>query len=332
MESEINEVFDKFFQYIDQGYLSSKKELKSVDVGTIISYFTLDAVTKIAFGEAFNFLGEHRDLFNFQRMSRRTLPLIMLIGAVPFQLYKVLLPIIGPKLTDSTGVVPAIAIAKEIVKGHFNFETKDRSDMLDSWIRHGFSDRRRMQGEVLFQTIAGSDTTAGAIRAFMLHIITNSRVLRKLREEIDAAAREGRISQPISTAEAQQLPYVQAVIREGLRIYPPVSSMFMKRVPDGGEVIDGKFVPEGTGIGHNTWPLQRDTLVFGADSEMFRPERWIEAGSEKRQDMKRVVELVFGYGRWVCMGKIVALLELEKFAVEVRIFAAAAIVLFSDSL
>lgn len=68
-------------------------------------------------------------------------------------------------------------------------------------------------------------------------------------KEIDEGIADGRISSPITDAEAKQLPYLQAIIKEGLRILPPVSGLMDKEVPPEGDTIDGYFVPGGTKIG-----------------------------------------------------------------------------------
>ena len=58
--------------------------------------------------------------------------------------------------------------------------------------------------------------------------------------------------------------------------------------------------------------------VFGADADMFRPERWLEAEPDQLKEMESVVDLVFGSGRWQCMGKQIVWTELRKVFVEVR--------------
>lgn len=57
--------------------------------------------------------------------------------------------------------------------------------------------------------------------------------------------------------------------------------------------------------------------IFGVDSDTFRPERWLEADVESRREMEKTVDLVFGYGRWSCMGRNVAFLEMDKVYFEV---------------
>ena len=77
-----------------------------------------------------------------------------------------------------------------------------------AFVRHGLT-QAECETEALFQILAGSDTTATAIRATMLHIITTPRVYQALKKEISKGIRYGRISNPITYDEARKLPYLQ---------------------------------------------------------------------------------------------------------------------------
>jgi cytochrome P450 len=156
------------------------------------------------------------------------------------------------------------------------------------------------------------------MRSTLLHIITNPKVYATLQSEIDEAVRTNRISNPISDSEARELPYLTACIREGLRIWPPVPSTFSKTVPPDGDTLAGTFVPGGTNIGISMLGVQRNKSVFGKDVDMFRPERWLEASGEQLQRMEKTNDLVFGSGRYQCLGKNIAMIELRKVFVEVR--------------
>jgi cytochrome P450 len=162
-------------------------------------------------------------------------------------------------------------------------------------------------------SMAGSDTTATAIRATMLYLLMNPRVVAKLRVEIDAS----NVSSPITNAEAQNMPYLQAIIKEGLRIFPPVVGLMSKEVPPGGDTIDGQFIPEGTKIGYGMYGIFHDKALWGKDPSVFRPERWLEKDPETLKEMDSTLELIFGYGKYKCLGSNVALMELNKVFVEV---------------
>ena len=85
-----------------------------------------------------------------------------------------------------------------------------------------------------------------------------------------------------------------------------------------GETIKGQFISGGIGIGVSFWGIQRNP-VFGEDVDTFRPERWVEADAEKRKAMEKVHDLVFGHGRYLCLGKSMANMEIRQTIVEVRL-------------
>jgi cytochrome P450 len=164
-------------------------------------------------------------------------------------------------------------------------------------------------------SVAGSDTTAGGIRATLLYIITNPRVYQSLVTEILNA----QLSSPVRDSEAKQLPYLQAVIREGLRMHPPVAALMSKVVPAGGDNFDGRFVPAGTKISYSAWGVYRNKKVWGEDANTFRPERWLHGSPEKIKELKEIWEFIFGGGRYKCLGQNVALMEINKVIVEVSL-------------
>lgn len=98
---------------------------------------------------------------------------------------------------------------------------------------------------------------------------------------------------------------------------PPFTGLMMKEVPPQGDTLHGTFIPGGTQIAHNTWGVLRQESIFGRDADLFRPERWLEADAAKRSLMEKTTDLAFGYGRWACLGRPVAFIEMNKIYVEV---------------
>jgi cytochrome P450 len=102
-------------------------------------------------------------------------------------------------------------------------------------------------------------------------------------------------------------------------MHPPIPALLPKKVPPEGDTIHGVFVPGGTGIGYCAFGIQRNKSVFGEDAHFLRPERWLEASGAELQRMERTADLVFGSGKFQCLGKNVAMVELRKFFFEVYI-------------
>jgi len=150
----------------------------------------------------------------------------------------------------------------------------------------------------------------------LFHVYSNPRVLCKLRAEINAA----RPSSPITNAEAAGLPYLQAVIKEAIRICPPITGVMPKDVPPEGDTYNGQFIPGGTAIGFSMVGMLTDSKVFGEDAETFRPERFLEDSDEPLLQLRTsVVDAAFGFGRWRCLGKNIAQMELNKVIPEVSL-------------
>ncbi|KEF56776.1 uncharacterized protein A1O9_06966 [Exophiala aquamarina CBS 119918] len=162
---------------------------------------------------------------------------------------------------------------------------------------------------------AGSDTTSISFAAIMYHLIKNPEVYKKLRTEIDSKVKEKPCPNDIITfAETQTMPYLQASIKEGLRMHPATGLPLARVVPVGGATISGRYFPEGTIVGVNSWVAHRNKSVFGADAAQYRPERWLES-PERSSQMERYF-MAFGVGSRTCIGKNISLLEISKLVPE----------------
>jgi cytochrome P450 len=87
---------------------------------------------------------------------------------------------------------------------------------------------------------AGSDTTQIGLSSILFFLYTSPKCLRKLREEL---VRHEIRDRP-SFRETQNLPYLQAVIKESMRLSPGVGLPLWREVPRGGLVVGGQFIPE----------------------------------------------------------------------------------------
>lgn len=172
-------------------------------------------------------------------------------------------------------------------------------------------DNKTVWGTSLANLIAGSDTTTVTLNGIYFHLLTHPDSFAKLRAELDDATANGQLSDPVTFAETQKLPYLQAVLREGMRMHPATGSPMWRRVPAGGETICGYYFPEGCNVGINSWVAHHNRDVYGADADEFRPERWLETDEAKLKDMNAYF-MSFGLGSRTCIGKNISLLEIAK--------------------
>ncbi|KAI0302392.1 cytochrome P450 monooxygenase pc-bph [Multifurca ochricompacta] len=165
--------------------------------------------------------------------------------------------------------------------------------------------REELTAEALTQLIAGSDTTSNSSCAITYYLASNPNVQKKLQKELDdALANE---DDPVSSYEVvKNLPYLEAVINEALRLHSTSGIGLPRIVPQGGLTIQGHFFEEGTTLSVPSYTIHRDREVWGDDALVFRPERWFERDNQAIQKTFNP----FSYGPRACVGRNLATLEL----------------------
>ncbi|KAL8800421.1 MAG: hypothetical protein Q9200_007250 [Gallowayella weberi] len=115
---------------------------------------------------------------------------------------------------------------------------------------------------------AGADSTTATLNAAVYHLWRNPRVLARLREELDSWAAEKSKTEDriITMTAAQELPYLQAVIKEAMRMFSGIGNNIVRAVPE-----------EGTVVGINPYVAHANRDVFGPDADDFNPERWLKS-------------------------------------------------------
>ena len=184
------------------------------------------------------------------------------------------------------------------------------NDLLGSWNRLKVSKASVFNDTEILKTglavvFAGGDSTARLLAAAFYHLMGNPQIYAKLEAEIDATPTNLRYD------EASQLPYLRAVVKETMRMFPVVRFSLERLTPAEGIMIGGCFIPGKTVVAANSWPVHRDPEIWGPDVDSFRPERWISASTEQFKFMDNTLFL-FGYGKFQCLGKNIVYLEIFK--------------------
>ena len=327
LEESVDERLQDFLNLIRSKYISSDRRVVPMDLAKKVQYFTLDVISSVGLGKAFGMLQSDCDVNDYLQSSEEGLAIGSTALAMGFS-WITQAPFIGrfiaPSPQDNNGFGRMMATCFRLVDERAASPVDKRSDMLASFMRHGLAGDE-LRTEALEQIIAGSDTTAGAIRGTLLHLMTNPRVYLKLQREVDDAVHRDRAPSTggglITAAQARQLPYLQAVIREALRVWPPVANIFSRDVPTGGDtvVVDGEsvFLPGGVCIGYSAYAMHQSEKIYGTDAKAFRPERWLESDPAMLALMVRTNDLIFGHGKFQCLGKAVAQIEIGKTVFEV---------------
>ncbi|KAI2467147.1 cytochrome P450 [Annulohypoxylon bovei var. microspora] len=318
VESCVDEQCIRLVNLIERKFISTPRDYHPLDLTAISLFFAMDCIGDLSFGRAFGCLDKGQDVHKFMKWNESFFNIAIVISNFHW-LTKIFFRYpfnrIYPSTLDSDGVGKYMALAQAAVEKSFEDGESRQRDVLALFIEQGTTKEEAIN-ELMLQIVAGTDSTAAAIRMTMLFLVTNPIAYGKLKAEIDHAILEGRVSSPIQDIEARHLSYLQAVIREGLRVFPVVTATFFKKVPKGGDVIGGYFVPGDTEIGHNVLGIMRAKKYWGDDADVFRPERWLEADEKTLEMMAGVLETLWGSGRFKCLGRGIAQVELNKVFVE----------------
>ncbi|KAI1085817.1 cytochrome P450 3A13 [Whalleya microplaca] len=157
-----------------------------------------------------------------------------------------------------------------------------------------------MAAECFDHMAAGIDTTGDALCFLMWEISQpgSFHVQRRLQEEF-------RTNPDVAF---DKLPYLDAVVSEGLRCFPAIPMSLPRYVPRGGRTIDGYFIPERAIVSCQAYSNHRIDQAIFPEPDAFRPDRWFEETGEL--DRKRLF-FAFASGGRGCIGKHLALAEMK---------------------
>ncbi|KAF2970089.1 hypothetical protein GQX73_g3438 [Xylaria multiplex] len=313
-EPQIDVLLDTLLHKLDDFAKSSQ----IFDLGFWIQLYAFDVIGTVSFSKPFGFISSGTDNAIFERIQKAMDSAAWLMHARWFfNLHQnVIKPIFGNwlALNDRHGYF--FQFSKDEVEKRKGKPGKDIAGQLfQAQAAGGQPNDLAITFMMTTNVFAGSDTTAIAMRAIFLNLLHNPQMLKKLRADLQeqCSSSSGSI---VNSSEAESSPYLQAVIYEGLRIFPSVAFVLDRDVPPEGMTIIGKYIPGGTVVGTSPWVIHRVQEIWGADADEFRPERWLD---EERIGELRRFFFAFGGGTRTCIGRrqyqgafTITWLEMEK--------------------
>lgn len=164
----------------------------------------------------------------------------------------------------------------------------------------------RLTDEAAALLTAGSETVSWALTVITYHVLDKPLLLQRLNEEVNGAVDGSGQLPPWSSLE--KLPYLTAVITEGLRLSYGLSGRSARVATDEDLVYRGAWrgepvqylVPKGYAIGMSPALLHHDESLF-PDSHAFNPERWLDGNMQRNKELERHL-LTFSKGSRSCIG------------------------------
>jgi cytochrome P450 len=243
----------------------TKAECASIDMGHWFQCYAFDVIGLITYGRRLGFLDRGSDIGGVMSALEDHLAYATMVG-IYAKLHPYLYPVrnflAGKK---GAGRAYVLSFTKERIAEHqsqkemYSITTSNDGSEPQSKTAEPFLTKfidKHNQDPAVFTSqhiivglaanmVAGSDTTAISLSAILYHLLTEPKCLARLRAEIADFRTEGRLSCPATFRETQEMPYLQAVIKEALRMHPATGLPLERVVPDGGATICGWFFPKG---------------------------------------------------------------------------------------
>lgn len=280
----------------------------SQDMVQWFNWTTFDVIGKLAFGESFGCL-QNQSMHPWIEAIFGNLRGIIFIQGFRRCGLELLIPLLTPK--------------KALEQRQYNYQYS--SDKIDERVKHGeqgdFWDNvlkqsalgngekgmtlNEMKANASNLVLAGSETTATLLSGTIYQLLKNPSAMKEITREIRTSFNT---SDEIDLFSVSKLKYTLAVLDETMRIYPPVPSQASRRVPPGGDTVEGEFLPGGTVIMLPQYPAYHLSSNFAKPFE-FHPERFL--GAEEFAHDEFGVMQPFSIGPRNCIGRNLAYSEMR---------------------
>jgi cytochrome P450 len=308
----------------------SSDKKRPVDLFKLFNRFTIEAFAEIGFGVRMGCLDSDNE-HPFQKAFDSAQRVLVLRFSRPRWFWKAQrwlgagvegqlkrdIEVIDTTVLDLVNQALATRSSRGGVKNDYKREKDIVSLFLDSCRNEAAFDPKQLRDIIVNFLIAGRDTTAQALSWFFLELSQNPHAETAIRSEITEKLSGGGVDPANPTMQdVSQLVYLEAALKEALRLHPSVPVEPKYAVQDT-TLSDGTFIPAGSAICLATYAMARMTQVWGPDAEEFKPERWIDTATGKLLTVSTFKFASFNAGPRMCLGINLAMLEMKLVVVGV---------------
>ncbi|KAI1770105.1 cytochrome P450 monooxygenase [Hypoxylon cercidicola] len=285
-----------------------------VDLEPLFFRLTLDVTTEFLFGESV--LSQRPTSGVTSHDFEKAFDTAQSISSKRLRFQKLYWLVESKRLRKACNTIHQFAdgiINKTLISSADDVNPRNRLPFISTIAQH-YPERDILRGQAINILTAGRDSTAAFLSWTFFHLVRHPSVLAKLRSEISQV---DETVAPLTRADLLRLTYLQDVIREVLRLHPPVPLISRTALKDtilptggGRDGTSPILVPHGMSVLYSAYCIQRRADIYGMDAEMFRPERWDEEPLRSRDATHRGwTFLPFGGGPRTCLGMDFSLTE-----------------------
>ena len=246
----------------------------SINIVELFNFTTFDIIGDLGWGKSFGCL----EIMKYHPWVMVVLHFKMTMFVASLKYY----PVVGRLMSALTppSALESIRMitntAEKNVKERLSAD-QDHPDILSYAMKHNASTSseqisvEEMETNCMAFIVAGSDTMTTALTGILNCLLHSQASMNRLQKEL----RSTFVSEAgIDSVSTQGLPYLKAVIEEGLRMCPPVPDIMRRQVTGGDVMVSGHCVPDGSVVGIPMLPTFRSAINFSNANE-FHPERWM---------------------------------------------------------
>ncbi|KAH8723926.1 cytochrome P450 46A1 [Phaeosphaeriaceae sp. PMI808] len=304
-------LFKKYTDKLVQNLKDTAEKNAKVNLVGMYNFMTFDVMADLTFGESLHML-DTSDYDPWVKLVFESFRMITKLGII-YNYYPILAGMVRvvmdrtfAKMRYEEMRYSETRVTKRLEKGR----TSEGVDIWDLVLQQEDKGKELLpRGEMdsnaqLFMT-AGTETT-GTLLSGITYILTqNPEVMQKLATEVRSKFAS---SDDLTMDAIMGLPYLNACLKEALRVYPPVPTGLPHLTPRAGSTICGHFVPPGVTVCATQYSMYKSARNF-KDPLSFIPERWL--GDERFALDHRSVVQPFAYGSRDCLGKNMAYHEMR---------------------
>ncbi|KZV46685.1 hypothetical protein F511_37995 [Dorcoceras hygrometricum] len=306
--SEINLSIRELYS---QAVKNRNPEPKPVNVSQWTEQMTLNIIVKTLAGKRYGSLPDGsvpEEVSRFRRLISDITNLtgqFVLSDVIPFPFLKWL---------DLNGYIKQMkrvskeldGVLEEWIDEHVRRRSSDERDFTDVLLSaidesmekiHGKTKMTIIKATIVNVILGGFDTTAVFLTWALSFLVEHKEVMRLAQTEIDSKIGKQRW---VQESDLKDLVYLQAVVKETLRLVPPLP-LSVPHVAAEDTELCGYFIPKGTTLFVNLWKLHRDPQ-FWPEPEKFQPERFLTDRLQMDVHGQQFEYIPFGSGRRVCPG------------------------------
>ncbi|KAB2098970.1 hypothetical protein AG0111_0g12756 [Alternaria gaisen] len=277
-----------------------------IDLADKLETMFWEIIGDLAFGEPL-MAGKRPTYESLKRLGKGSMPMV---EALSFML---VMPGVSPALETARSLISAMPIPSQLSKLVPSKRLRDcidRQDGREDFISAIMGSEKQgltLDADAFFSnamglTLAGYQTTATTLASTFYHVLRYTNTYITLCAEIRSTFTS---EADITGERLARLPFLNACIRETLRLLPPANGKTAQRTAPSC-TIAGTYIPAGTIVSADLYTIQRSSQYFN-DPASFRPERWLEGAEENGFDGdNRSASRPFLIGSRACIGRHMA--------------------------